>query len=592
MTESKIARYNRVLRTNGPMTLAEALRIMQDGPTQAREFPVSLITGNTPEPFSHFLSAHLRERMPDRTIRVRTGRFGDLAGNLARHLEQGDAAGVLLLEWADLDSRLGVRDGGRWGRQSAADILDSVRLRLAHLASLLDRYPVGNELVTVGPTLPLPPVLPVPRWQLSALEAELASLMAGFLARAVQMPRIRILSGRRWASVPDPQRLDLKSWWMAGAPYRRPFASLLAESIADAVTPPARLKGIITDLDNTLWSGILGDAGPQEVHWDLEHHAALHGVYQQFLQSLAEDGVLLAIASKNDRALVEETLKRPDLRLSPASVFPVEAHWQPKAESVERILKAWNIGSESVVFLDDSPLEIALMQAAFPGMDCRVFPAEDPDAFGNLLEDLADRFGQAEGSAEDALRLDSLRSGAERERALERGHSAEDLLRNSQAELTIVRIQDPPDPRALELINKTNQFNLNGRRFREPDWLHYLRSGGMGWIASYRDKFGALGKIAVLAGRRNGSRLDVDAWVLSCRAFSRRVEFAILEFIFQEENMSEVALSFEPTERNTPLREFLEAATGREPTSGEVSIRREDFASVRPELYASVLVSR
>jgi FkbH-like protein len=574
------------------MTLAEALRIIQGAPKQAPGYPVSLITGNTPEPLSHFLAAHLQERVPDRLVQVNSGRFGDLAGNLSRYLQQGEAPGALLLEWADLDSRLGVRDGGRWGRAAAADILDSIRLRLAHLASLLDEHPAGNALVVVGPTVPLPPVLPVPRWQMSALEAGLASLMAGFLAKAVELSRVRVLSGRRWASIPDTERLDLKSWWMAGAPYRRPFASVLAESIAAALTAPARLKGIITDLDNTLWAGILGDLGPREVHWDLEHHAALHGVYQQFLRSLADDGVLVAIASKNDLALVEEALKRPDLRLSPASIFPVEAHWQPKAESAARILKAWNIGPDSVMFLDDSPLEVALMRAAFPTMDCREFPVEDPDAFGKLLEELAERFGQSEARTEDALRLDSLRSGVERERMLESGHSAEDLLKGSEAELTIERIQDPPDPRALELVNKTNQFNLNGARYSETDWLQSLRSGGMGWIASYRDKFGALGKIAVLAGRRSGARLDVYAWVLSCRAFSRRVEYAILDFLFQEENLSEVTLHFEPTERNTPLREFLAAATGGEPKRGEVRIAREDFAAMRPELYASVLVSR
>jgi FkbH-like protein len=570
------------------MTFAEALRIVHDAPQQAREYPVSLITGNTPEPFSHFLAAHLQERMPDRLIQVHSGRFGDLIGNLARHLTQEEASGVVLLEWADLDARLGYRDGGSWGREAAADILESVRLRLAQLTSLLGTHPEGTVLLAVGPTLPLPPVLPMPRWQISALDAGLEALLAGFLANVAALPRIRILSGRRWNSVPVEQRLDLRSWWLAGSPYRRPFASLLAESIARALSAPPRRKGIVTDLDGTLWSGILGDAGPQEVHWDLEHHAALHGVYQQFLQSLAGEGVLVAIASKNDPAPVEEVLKRPDLRLSPESIFPVEAHWKPKSESMARILKAWNIGPEDVVFLDDSPLETALMRAAFPPMDCREFPAEDPEAFVKLLEDLADLFGQTERREEDRLRLKSLRRGAPWAHGLEDGASAEDFLRTSQAELTVLRVQDPPDPRALELVNKTNQFNLNGRRYTEQEWLQYLRREGIAWIASYRDKFGALGKIAVLAGRRNGSRLEVDTWVLSCRAYSRRIEHAMLEFLFQEEDVSEMTLHFEPTARNTPLREFLESATGREPSRGEVKIAREDFAAARPELSGLV----
>lgn len=582
--------YNLDLSSSNLMKLADALRIIENAPKDARPYRVSLLNGATPEPFSSFLAAHLLQRMPGCSVNVKTGRFGDVAGNLARYLEREEEPGVLVLEWADLDARLGMRETGRWGREVVADILESVRLRLSHLTSLLEKHSAGNLLMIAGPTLTLPPVMQVPGWQMSPLETGLQSMMSSFLAGIGGIARVRVLSPRGWDHVPARERLDLKSWWLSGSPYRRTFASLLAENVARAISAPVRLKGIVTDLDNTLWSGILGEVGSKEVHWDLEHHAALHGVYQQFLQSLAEEGILLAIASKNDKPLVEEALSRSDLKLSPKSVFPVEAHWQPKAESLARILAAWNIAPDSVVFLDDSPLEIASVRAAFPTMDCRVFPAENPDEFWSLLEDLADRFGQAERREEDLLRLSSLREGAERAQVRESGGGEEELLRNSEAELTITRIQNPPDPRALELINKTNQFNLNGKRYSEADWLQYLRAGGMCWVASYRDKFGALGKIAVLTGRKHGTRLEVDTWVMSCRAFSRRIEFAMLDFLFQEESASEVVLHFKATERNTPLREFIEVLGVEE--SPEMKITPETFAAVRPELYAAVLVNQ
>ncbi len=568
------------------MKLAEALRIIQNAPAGLPSFPVGLITGNTPEPLSYFLAAHLQTALPERRVQVNAGIFGDLAGNLAKHLESGEGPGVCLLEWADLDARLGYRESGAWGRTAALDIVDSVRLRLKGLAQILESHPSGTSLFLVPPALPLSPVVPVPRWQMSSIELALRGLVAEFLTNTAAFPRVRVLSSGNWADVPPRDRIDLKSWWMSGFPYQRRFASRMAEEFARAISAPPRCKGVITDLDNTLWSGILGDVGVAGVHWSLEHHAAQYGVYQRFLRSLAEDGVLVGVASKNDRAMVEEVLKRPDILIPPDLLFPIEAHWQPKSGSVERILKAWNIGPESVVFVDDSPLEIALMQAAYPRMDCRLFPAEDPQEFAILLEDLSNLFGQNQRSEEDALRLSSLRGSAERE--LAPGETEDELLKSSGAELTIVKVVIPPDPRALELINKTNQFNLNGARYTEADWLKYLRSG-RAWMVSYRDKFGALGKIAVLAGRVSGRRLDVDSWVLSCRAFSRRIEHSILEFLFEQENIEEIVLHFSKTPRNTPLCEFLQSLGNADLDPGEIHVTPASFALAKPPLYASVM---
>jgi FkbH-like protein len=327
--------------------------------------------------------------------------------------------------------------------------------------------------------------------------------------------------------------------------------------------------------------------GPDGIFWDLDHHAVQHGIYQQFLQSLAEDGILLAVASKNDSQRVEQAFRRADLLLKPESLFPVEVHWSPKPESAARILQAWNIGEDSVVFLDDSPMEVAAMRMAFPKMDCREFPVGDPAAFAALLANLTSCFGQAQRSEEDALRLASLRTASLRSTS-SNGYSPEDLLKSCNGVLTVTRLSVPPDPRALELLNKTNQFNLNGERQTEADWLAYLRvEGAAAWIASYGDKFGPLGKIAVLAGRHAGNRLEVDWWVMSCRAFSRRIEYALLDYLFSREPIEEITLNFRATERNGPLREFLQCLAG-EPVQGGVHLTPDTFAVRKPALYMSV----
>lgn len=568
-----------------PLKLKEALQFLQSRTGDALEYPVWLITGSTAEPLSQFLAAHLQRRLPDRHVKIQTGLFGDLIGNVERSMEAALPT-IILLEWADLDARLGMRQAGGWGRSISGDVAASVEQSLDRLGALIKGWQAGIPVVIAGPTLPPAPLVPAPPWQMQDFYAALEEMMARFRLGATSVSGVRILNPLSIDDVPASQRMDLKMWWQAGMPYKRAFTSILAERLAEALMPQPRLKGIITDLDETLWAGILGDVGPDGIFWDLDHHAVQHGIYQQFLQSLAEDGILLAVASKNDSQGVEQAFRRADLLLRPESLFPIEAHWSPKPESAARILQAWNIGEDSVVFLDDSPMEVAAMRMAFPKMDCREFPAGDPAAFAALLADLMKCFGQAQRSEEDTLRLASLRAASLRSTS-SNGYSHEDLLKSCNGVLTVTRLSVPPDPRALELLNKTNQFNLNGKRQTEADWLTYLAvDGAAAWIASYGDKFGPLGKIAVLAGRRAGNRLEVDWWVMSCRAFSRRIEYALLDYLFSREPIEEITLNFRATERNGPLREFLECVAG-EPVEGGVYLTPGTFAARKPALYVS-----
>ena len=123
-------------------------------------------------------------------------------------------------------------------------------------------------------------------------------------------------------------------------------------------------------------------------------------------------GVLLGVASKNDPSNVQAAFEREDLLLATKSVFPVEASWEPKSESVARILKAWNVGEDAVVFVDDSPMELAQVSSAFPAMTTVRFPTADAQSFWEMLGELRDLFGKPGLSDEDRIRAPSLRAGA------------------------------------------------------------------------------------------------------------------------------------------------------------------------------------
>src|SRR5262249_23709412 len=191
----------------------------------------------------------------------------------------------------------------------------------------------------------------------------------------------------------------------------------------------------------------------------------------------------------------------------------------------------WNVGADGVVFVDDSPMELAEVKAAHPEIECIQFPRGNYAACYQLLHRLSDLFGKSALSEEDAIRLDSLRQGAQFQEAAEAGGGQvpEEFLAQVGATLSL-DFRDADDPRTLELVSKTNQFNLNGMRFTDPEWRKQLDApGAFLLVAGYQDKFGPLGKIAVLQGRLEGRVLQVGTWVMSCRAFGRRIEHRCLE---------------------------------------------------------------
>ena len=225
------------------------------------------------------------------------------------------------------------------------------------------------------PTLPLPPLFPQPPGQSGPHELALRALAAGTAARLAAEPGVWLVSHQKLDELsPSATRRDVKAELAAGFPYSLHHAGALAALLADLLCPPVPRKGLITDLDDTLWAGLLDEAGPRGVTWTGADHR--HALYQQLLASLAGAGVLIGVASRNDAGLVAEALGRPDLFVGRDVLYPVEVTWGSKAHSISRILEAWNIAADAVVFIDDSALERdeahrASAGAAHPRDPCR-----------------------------------------------------------------------------------------------------------------------------------------------------------------------------------------------------------------------------
>jgi FkbH-like protein len=573
------------------MKLLEALHVSRRPVDPgALDFRVALICGFQPVHLTTFLSAHLRLLLPERRVAIVPGLFEDILGSLAQ-IEPLKCDGVLInLEWSDFDVRLGVRQLGTWNMASEGEIAEHANAFLERLSSALPRIAQRSRVVCSMPTLSLPPFAHTSLWQASPVELKLRQAVNSF-ALAISEGGIQILNpGELDRRSPPSSRRDIKSEIFSGFPYQMPYTDVLAELSAWALAPPPPKKGVITDLDGTLWNGILGEVGIGGLDWDLDHNSQVHGLYQQLLRSLVEAGALIAVASKNNSDLVGKALGRPDLLLSAKQIFPVEANWGPKSESIRKILGVWNITADSVVFIDDSLMELAEVKAAFPQIHCLHFTPSDPAAVHRALYDLRNLLGKSNISLEDSIRAESIR-GPSRRVIDSQGEGAavsDAFLREAEAVVTIASATVPIDPRALELINKTNQFNMNGRRLEETEWKRYVsRPDTAYFLVSYSDKFGPLGKIAVLCGKRQEHAFLLDIWVMSCRAFSRRIEHACLQYLFDKLAVARIQFNFRDTERNGPMREFLNSYLDTL-VGPRAILSRESFIKKSPKLFAEL----
>jgi FkbH-like protein len=537
---------------NAVMTLNQALAIINSRRESVHGGNYYLACGFQPLHLITLLRARLLERRADqKNLDVLPGIYGDLRGNIDLAAQSDSIATALVLEWSDIDPRLGLRATGGWSGEAKADILANCSERYAHLEASIAKLAVRMPVAIAPPSLALPPIGHTIRSQSSSFELELEQQLTAFLLRLSRISGVRIVR-RQHAEI------DAKMELLAGFPYPVPFADSLAAALVDVLCQAAPKKGLITDLDDTLWSGIVGEVGVDGVSWSQDRHTQAHGLYQQMLGHLASCGVLLAVCSKNEMSTVQAAFARNDFFLNPESLFPIHANWGPKSASISSILETWNIAADSVVFVDDNPMELAEVQQAHPGITCLLFPKKDATALWNLLGQLRDLFGKPLLMEEDQLRQASIRSSAAIQELASDAASPE-FLRTLKGTVTLDWSADSSDKRALELINKTNQFNLNGLRIEESEWRRKLNENAVLAVASYQDKFGPLGKVAVLLGSRHGSTIKVSHWVMSCRAFSRRLEHHTLEGLFEHSNADEIEFDFQSTDRNQPLQEFFRA---------------------------------
>jgi FkbH-like protein len=285
-------------------------------------------------------------------------------------------------------------------------------------------------------------------------------------------------------------------------------------------------KCLILDLDNTLWGGVIGDDGLENIQ--LGHGLGIGKVFTEFqywIKKLKNRGIILAVCSKNDEDIAREPfVKHPEMVLKLEDISVFVANWDNKADNIRRIQAILNIGFDSMVFLDDNPAERAIVRENIPGITVPELP-EDPADYLEYLYGL-NLFETISVSAEDAERTKQYQ--AEARRAVTQAAFADEgeFLKSLDMRAEVEDFNAFNIPRVAQLSQRSNQFNLRTLRYTEAD-IARLAAGDRHKNFSFtlKDKFGAHGLIAVIIlEKQDAETLFIDTWLMSCRVLKRGME--------------------------------------------------------------------
>lgn len=318
-------------------------------------------------------------------------------------------------------------------------------------------------------------------------------------------------------------------------------------------------KCVILDLDNTVWGGIIGDDGIENIQIGQLGIGKAFTEFQYWIKKLQQRGIIIAVCSKNTDSVAKEPFeKHPDMVLKLADIAVFIANWENKADNIRKIQRILNIGFDSMVFLDDNPFERNMVRENIPGITVPELP-EDPALYLDYLYGL-NLFETISFSGEDIKRTEQYQKEAQRAIIQETFANEDDFLKS----LNMVSDTRPFDsfsvPRIAQLSQRSNQFNLRTIRYTEEDIKRIANSPDYFTISfTLEDKFGDNGLIcAIIMKKQNDRSLFVDTWFMSCRVLKRGMENYVLNTmvsIAKENGFDTIIGEYIPTTKNEMVRD-------------------------------------
>lgn len=345
------------------------------------------------------------------------------------------------------------------------------------------------------------------------------------------------------------------NYFRARMAFEMPGMLCVAKEIAAAI---CHLSGkthraLVTDFDNTIWGGEVAELGSFGVECSHESPEALgYLMIQEYIKSLRPLGILLAGVSRNDPEVKKIFDENKELVLNLDDFASMQFGWLPKGDSVSQVSNELGFGSDFMVYLDDSLFEIAQVLSVHPYMDAVI---AGPDSQSTITRLANYRFFNAVSLSSDDLERGSRALKLKEQREFKTAFSKiEDFLKAIEMRLSFSKLNSENLNRVVQLLQKTNQFNLTTHRHKEEDLKNLQRSGAEIYSVSYEDKFGSQGIISVFILLSKGDSIHIESWLMSCRVLNRTVEEAVFAFILKKAAGKQVRGEYIPTDKNKLVR--------------------------------------
>lgn len=319
-------------------------------------------------------------------------------------------------------------------------------------------------------------------------------------------------------------------------------------------------KAFALDLDNTLWGGVVGDDGVENLALGRETSMGqVYTEFQQYLKEMKKRGILLNVVSKNDNENAIAGLNHPDGVLKPDDFIVIKANWEPKSVNLVQMAQELSLLPESFVFVDDNPAERSIIRQQVPGA---AVPELDTVEHYIQIIDRSGFFETTSLSADDLKRSEMYKENAARAQLQSAFGSYEDYLLSLEMRATISPFEPMYMSRIAQLTNKSNQFNLTTRRYTQEEIEQTAADPNcITLYGKLEDRFGDNGVVTVVIGEIEGKRLDIILWLMSCRVLKRDMEFAMMDELAArclDRGITNIRGFYYPTAKNGMVWDFYE----------------------------------
>ncbi len=357
------------------------------------------------------------------------------------------------------------------------------------------------------------------------------------------------------ARIINPKFFSLKNFLNIGCPIGNNSLSKVSKILVEEFVNKFFIKEkkvIVTDFDGVLWSGIIGDDGINGIHYDQSVLGYIHYIYQTYLKNLKDRGVLICGVSRNYDSVAKLPFKQGDMVLTTDDFVSILASFNSKSEQLQLLSEKLNLNLDSFVFIDDNEFELMEVSTKLQQVECLKFP-KDADGFSVFITNLSKLFNQNLLTDEDKKRTDLYKRRVKS--IVPRVTSEESLnsfLLSMEMELNIENRSNSNFDRALQLINKTNQFNINGIRQTHDNVSKIIKSGGSIYTASLSDISGGHGEVLACIVDSKGT---VKSFAMSCRVFQRKLEYVFIYWLCT--NLDINNFEYMETDKNKAFKEFI-----------------------------------